>query len=118
VKILLVEDNRTLADVSSRLLREVYEHDVQATSTGREALKRLEEFTPDLVLLDVHLPDISGCEVARRIREQQRFNDTVLVALTGWGSLLAEEEEGADSFDAQFRKPMDFDLLPTLHRKA
>lgn len=118
MKVLLVEDNPTLADVSCRLLREVHEHEVESAGSGTEALAKLKHFTPDVALLDIHLPDISGYELATRIRQQRRFDGTVLVALTGMGTLLAGAEQDAAGFDVHFRKPMDFDLLPTLRRRV
>jgi CheY-like chemotaxis protein len=114
MKILLIEDHPTLADISCRLLREVHDHEVTQAGSGAEALACLEHAVPDLVLVDLHLPDMNGYELAKRIRLVPKFDATVLVALTGWGNLLKED---GDEFDAHFRKPMDFDLLPTLHRR-
>ena len=118
MKVLLVEDNPTLADVSCRLLREVHDHEVESARSGAEALAKLRQFTPDVALLDIHLPDMNGYDLATRMRAERRLDATVLVALTGMGTLLAGPEDSGAGFDVHFRKPMDFELLPSLRRKA
>lgn len=116
MKILLVEDHADLADMSCRLLREVYGHEVQLAATGAKALEAANDDVPDLVLLDINLPDMSGFEVARKLRSHPGFDHTSLIAVTGFGAFIDEngaEEIGLDGF---FRKPMDFELLEQLKR--
>lgn len=117
MKILLIEDHAVLADVSCRLLREVHEHVVEHAASGREALALMEAFRPDLALVDLHLPDMDGYELAQRFRANPAWQSTVLVALTGWGHLADGDRAQSAGFDAHFRKPMDFDLLPTIKRQ-
>jgi CheY-like chemotaxis protein len=118
MKIILVEDHAAVAEMSCRLLREVHEHEVEVASTGAEALKCAQRFTPELILIDINLPDMDGYELARRLRANPAFDKTVLVALTGWGKLVDESRAQAAEFDAYFEKPMDFEILPSLRRTA
>lgn len=118
MNILVVEDHASVADITCSLLREVHDHQVTHAGTGEAALAALENLKPDLVLLDVNLPDISGYEVALRMRRNPQWQSTILVAVTGFGSevdpILAREA----GIDAHFRKPMDFELLPTIKRAS
>ncbi len=116
MKILLVEDHAGLADISSRLLRDVYSHEVETAATGAEATVAMDRFQPELVLVDINLPDTDGFQLARQIRAQPEFEPTVLVALTGFGNAIDEREVVDAGFDASFRKPMDFEVLPRLKR--
>jgi twitching motility two-component system response regulator PilG len=80
--ILMVEDSQTSRKVISMLLgRKGYT--IIEAKTGGEALQRSEEGIPDLVLLDVMLPDMSGYEVLSRMRQNQRMADVPVVMLTG-----------------------------------
>ena len=116
MKILLVEDHAPLAKMSCMLLREIHGHKVDHARSGEEALRLAEIFSPDLMLIDINLPDTDGYELAARFRKEPRFQNTILVALTGWGSFADESRVQTAAFDAHFKKPMDFALLPTLAR--
>lgn len=102
------------------LLRGVYGHTVELTRNGAEALVAARRSTPDLVLLDLNLPDIEGYEVAARMRADPLFEKTILVALTGVGNIIDHARAAAVGFDAHYTKPMDFAVLDALtrHRPA
>ena len=78
-KVLVVDDEPNIADVLSIALR-FNDYEVEAVGDGQSALKAVSEFRPDLVLLDVMLPDFDGFEVARRMRE--RADGTPILFLT------------------------------------
>ena len=118
MKVLLVEDHPALARISCDLLRDVHGHDVHYAADGGTALSLAHANTPDIVLIDLNLPDMTGYELAARLRAQPQFERTVLVALSGFGSVLNRDAAAANGIDAQFRKPMDFGLLPTLVRRG
>ncbi len=118
MKILLVEDHAALAEMSCRLLRDVHNHEVEHAATGAAALAVLPSFAPDIVLIDLHLPDTTGHDLAGRMRQNQPNAGLILIALTGFGGIVDETTARAAGFDAVFRKPMDFEILPTLTRRT
>jgi two-component system OmpR family response regulator len=78
-RVLVVDDEPNIADVISIALR-YNDYEVETAASGAEALKAIAEMRPDLVVLDVMLPDFDGFEVARRMRE--RADDTPILFLT------------------------------------
>jgi two-component system CheB/CheR fusion protein len=118
MKLLLVEDHPAVARISCDLLRDVHGHDVEHAATGVAALAAATLMTPEIVLIDLNLPDMNGYELAARLRAQPQFERTLLVALTGFGNVVDSERAAAAGIDAHFRKPMKFELLPGLKRAA
>lgn len=116
MKILLVEDHVAVATISCNLLRELHDHEVKHAADGAAALAAMEQFRPDVVLLDLNLPDMSGYEVAVRIRQRAEWQSTILVALTAFGNEIDTRMAARAGIDAHFRKPMNFELLTTLKR--
>lgn len=116
MKILLVEDHPDVAELSCRVMREIYGHEVRWAETGAQALQVASAETPELVLIDLNLPDMSGFEVARKLRSDPAFDHTPLVAVTGFGTLVNDEIAKEAGLDAFFRKPLDFDVLEHLKR--
>ncbi|MFL5330404.1 MAG: ATP-binding protein [Gemmataceae bacterium] len=112
-RILVVEDNFDSADTLAMLLR-VMGHDVKTAYSGNEALRNVAQYRPTVVLLDIGLPGITGFEVANKMRELPELQNTVLVAVTGYG----QEEDKKRSHEAGFKhhlvKPVDPDLLKVL----
>ncbi len=110
MRILVVDDNVDAANAMSELLR-LDSHETQAVYSAKAALDYVETSNPDVVLLDIGLPEIDGYEVARRIR---RTSEKVrLVALTGYGQPEDIARTRAAGFDAHLVKPVDFDVLQT-----
>jgi CheY-like chemotaxis protein len=118
MKILLVEDHPGLAQVSCNILRNVHGHEVEHVQTGQAALAALSKNVPDIVLLDLSLPDMHGYRVAEQLRSQRHFDRIPIVALTGYGITGDAERSAAVGIDAHFRKPMDFSILPEIRRPA
>lgn len=80
-KVLLVDDEENIVDVCSRyLVREGYE--VIAAINGKEALQQYDAFHPDIVILDIMMPEMDGWEVAEKMRE---YHDTPIIMLTALG---------------------------------
>ncbi len=112
-RVLVVEDNRDIRETSCVLLSTAG-FEVKAVSTGSEALKEAPAFGPNVVLLDVGLPGLSGYDVARRLREMPQFVSTKLIAITGYDTPEARALSAAAGFDHHICKPVDFDELTTL----
>ncbi|HEX4145978.1 MAG TPA: response regulator [Pirellulales bacterium] len=96
-RIVVVEDNTEMREMLAELLS-VCGHEVQVAATGREALAVIAATAPDVALVDIGLPDLDGCEVARRIRSEAVGQGLQLVALTGH----ADEEDRRLAMDAGF----------------
>jgi len=116
MKIILVEDNADLAEISCLELRDVHEHEVECAASGAKALRLAERLIPDLMLIDINLPDMDGYALAQRLRAIPALDKTILVALTGWGNITEESRVHTAGFDTYFQKPMDFSILPTVPR--
>lgn len=87
---------------------------VSGASTGSEALEMAPTFGPNAVLLDVGLPDLSGYEVARRLRGMPQFASTLLIAVTGYDTPESHALSAAAGFDHHMSKPVNFEELQTL----
>jgi DNA-binding response OmpR family regulator len=96
-RIVVVDDDPTVADVVGRyLVRDG--HTVECVHDGHEALRRIAEQQPDLVVLDLMLPGIDGLEVCRRLRERWPIPVVMLTALGDETDRLAGFEIGADDY--------------------
>jgi CheY-like chemotaxis protein len=103
-RVLVVDDNRDAADSMALLLR-LGGHDVVIAESGHAALETEREQRPDLVLLDIGLPDVDGYEVARRLRAAGC--PAILAALTGYGQPEDRERALEAGFDEHLVKPVD-----------
>jgi CheY-like chemotaxis protein len=72
------------------------------------ALEAVDEYKPDVVLLDIGLPGIDGYEVARRIRQQPALKNIVLIAITGYGRKRDRQRSQGAGFDHHLIKPVEF----------
>jgi signal transduction histidine kinase len=112
-RILVVDDNVDAADMLAELLG-IGGHDVTVAYTGQQALERAAQFKPAYVFLDIGLPDMSGYEVAGKMRELPGMDDAVLVALTGYGQARDREQAMEAGFDDHIVKPIDFAKVTSL----
>jgi CheY-like chemotaxis protein len=112
-RILVVDDNVDAATTVADLL-EMYGNEVTLAHDGTSAVDRTREFRPDVVLLDIGLPDINGYEVARRIRKLEGVRQPMLVALTGWGQQADKQLASSAGFDQHWTKPVDSAKLKEL----
>lgn len=109
-RVLVVDDNPDTADSMAALL-ELGGHQVRVARDGMGALDAFAEWLPDVVLLDVGLPGISGLEVARRIRQRPEGQAVKLIAVTGWGQQEDRRQSAQAGFDAHLVKPADYDRI-------
>jgi PAS domain S-box-containing protein len=107
LRILVVDDNVDAAD-SVAMLLDMEGHQTRTVNTARAALLVAPEFKPDVVLLDIGLPEMDGYEVARRLREQDGGARRMrLVAVTGYGQPADRERTRAAGFDEHLVKPVE-----------
>jgi CheY-like chemotaxis protein len=114
-RILLADDNTDFANSLAALLAS-RGHDVRVAHDGAEALKAAADFNPDFVFLDIGMPKVHGYEVARRLRNDPRTSDSVLVAITGWGQEDDRRRAREAGFDRHLVKPVDPGEIDTILR--
>lgn len=114
-RILIADDNRDAAD-TLQLLLSIDGHDVQVAIDGLEALRIAEEFDPDLVVLDIGMPHLTGYEVAARLRDRYPQRQMRLVALSGWGDPDHKVRAQGAGFDQHLTKPIDPEILRDIAR--
>jgi PAS domain S-box-containing protein len=113
VRVLVVDDNRDAADSLCILLGSLGV-DAHCAYAGEEALRRLPQLRPDVVVLDIGMPGMDGNEVARAIRAEAHNDGLRLIALTGWGQHGDRERTRASGFDHHLTKPVDLAALQRL----
>ena len=113
LRILIADDNQDSADSLSMLL-ELAGHDVRVAHHGRAALSLAQAFRPDVALLDIGMPDLSGYEVAQALRRESWGQAMQLIALTGWGQEKDRQRALETGFNKHLTKPIDPDHLETL----
>ncbi len=111
--ILVVDDNRDAAD-SLAMLLEIGGHEVTAVYSASDALQRASELKPAIIVMDLGLPQIDGCEVARRMRGMPELAGVRLLALTGHGRDEDRQRTRDAGFDHHLVKPVDLDELERL----
>jgi CheY-like chemotaxis protein len=84
---------------------------VQVAHDGGSALEAFAHFAPDVVLLDIGMPEMDGYEVSRRIRQRPDYRDLLVIALTGWGQAQDRTRSKAAGFDHHIVKPPDIAKL-------
>jgi len=117
LKILVVDDKPDNAKMLSLLLQ-LDGHDARAAFSGAETIKTAEDFTPDVVFLDIGLPVMDGYEIAERLRKMTALENTMLVALTGYGPGEGGERYRQAGFDYHLLKPAEPEVLKDLLLEA
>jgi CheY-like chemotaxis protein len=110
LRVLVVDDSVDSAE-STAIILEMSGHEVRKAHDGPDALSLAADFRPDVVLMDIGMPGMSGHEVAYRMRQTPGMRDIVLIAMTGYGRQADHEESRAAGFDHHLVKPLDFDKL-------
>src|SRR5258705_10886056 len=108
-RILVVDDNADAAE-SLGMLLEARGDEVRIAYDGIEALDIEVAFRPEVVLLDIGMPRLSGYDVAKRIRAGRR-GGVLLIAITGWGQEDDRDRAREAGFNHHFTKPVDFETL-------
>ncbi|HUY36102.1 MAG TPA: response regulator [Pirellulales bacterium] len=118
LRVLVVEDNVDVGESLSMLLR-LYGHEVQWARNGPTALEMASASRPDVVLLDIGLPGMDGCQVAKRLRERPEFKDVMMCAMTGYTPSEADRRRQHETgFDHYYVKPVNPAKLLELFKKV
>jgi PAS domain S-box-containing protein len=109
-KILAIDDNTDALHPLAEILR-INGYSVKTAETGEEGIELAAEWFPEIVLLDIGLPDLDGYEVARRLRQHSGANGQKLIAMTGWGQESDKRKAVEAGFDAHLTKPVEPAML-------
>jgi CheY-like chemotaxis protein len=111
--VLIVEDNVDAARIFDQALQTAG-FEIEVASTGQQALAILSATAPDLVILDIALPDVSGIDVLKNIRSDPRLSKTRIIMATAFPRLAQKLSDGADMV---LLKPIPYAKLRDLSRK-
>lgn len=109
-RILLIDDDRNNAD----LLALIFEREgakVCVKYSGKTALEALEDFDPDLAIIDIGMEEMDGCELAKYFRQHEKIKHMPLIALTGYGGPKDKSRIKNAGFDLHLIKPIDAKLI-------
>jgi DNA-binding response OmpR family regulator len=115
--ILVADDNRDLA-ISLAILLRLVSFEVEIVHNGRDALTAAQNRRPDLLLLDIGLPGMDGYEVARQFRSDEKLKSVFIIAISGYSPEMVSGTSAQWYFDHYFTKPVDFNMLLPIIRKA
>lgn len=116
-RVLVVDDYPDSAETTCTLLS-LLGHDCRYAVCGKDALTQAAQFEPDVVILDIGLPDVSGFDLARQIRAQLAGKPLYLAAVTGWGQAEDRVRAFDAGFDQHFVKPADRTTLAAIMELA
>jgi CheY-like chemotaxis protein len=110
LRVLIVDDYRDGADTLADLVR-MWGHEVRVAYDGPAGLRSADTFRPGVFLLDIGLPGMDGCCLARLLRRQVAFRDALVIAVTGQGDPPHRGPEEEADFDDYLLKPVDLTAL-------
>ena len=109
-RLLFVDDNVDAVETLAEAFR-LDGHEVRVANDGAQALRELEQYLPDVILLDIGLPGMSGYEIVGLLRKDPRLAKTLMVALTGFGQESDRKRAREAGFDQHLVKPVDLDVI-------
>jgi PAS domain S-box-containing protein len=112
-RVLVVDDHRDSADSLAMLLKAMG-HEVDRAYDGEQAIELASKVVPELILLDIGMPRMDGYETCRRLKAEPSVENTVVVALTGWGQDEDRQKSRAAGFDHHLVKPVAIGELVAL----
>ena len=116
-RILVVDDNVDAAE-SMALILKMSGYETQCAYDGPSALDAAQYYQPDVVVLDIGLPGMTGYEVAQKLREQPRFDKTPIIAVTGYGQEEDRRRSRQAGFDHHLTKPVSPEVLQSFLDKG
>lgn len=111
--VLVVDDNRDAADALAALLG-MHGYDARAAYSGGDAIRQADAVRPDVVLLDIGMPETTGFDVARALRDYKRAPRPVIVAVTGASEPSDRLAARMAGFDHYLVKPVEINALVSL----
>ena len=113
LKTLIIDDDRACREIASRFFTSIGGHMVEIAKNGREGLKRASQFLPDIIILDMNMPDINGLEVMKALCADAATRNIPVIMLTG--ASLSDAEQDRLKLNCNFllleQKPAKFEEL-------
>ncbi len=112
-KILIVDDSEALAQTLGYMV-EILGHTIKLAHDGATALSVAQSFLPDVIFLDISLPEMDGYEVCKKLRAIPALTECVFIAQTGWGQAEYKIRSMEAGFDHHVVKPISFEAMEKL----
>jgi CheY-like chemotaxis protein len=103
-RVLIIDDNEDAASLLSMIVT-AYGHETEVANTGRHGLQIAQAFQPDIVFLDIGMPEMSGYEVAIALRQLPALQNVYIAAVTGWNDAGTRARVISSGFDLHLTKP-------------
>ena len=115
-RILVVDDVADIAE-SLALALQLYGHEVRQAGTAAQALEIADVFSPEVVILDIGMPDMDGYALSAALRERRKTSGALLIAISGYGRQDDVEKSRAAGIDHRLTKPVDLQTLLAMIRR-
>ena len=112
-RVMVVDDSADLAESLAAAI-DMLGFSVRTATDGTTAIASMASWRPEIVFLDLTMPDMSGLDVLRMVRLADWGRDMIMIAMTGWTSEAERDHALAAGFDVFVEKPFDLDMLRTL----
>jgi len=112
-RILVIDDNENCAKIMMWTM-EIFGHTVEMATDGPTAIELAKSFRPNVVLLDIGLPEMNGYEICQAMKKEPALQNTVFIAQTGWGQQEHRERTKEAGFDHHLVKPVDMKALTNI----
>jgi CheY-like chemotaxis protein len=109
MRVMIVDDDADSAEIVAQVLHELDILEIVVARNGAEGLQKLAEFTPNLIMVDLSMPEMDGWETLKNIRAQARYDGVVIGAITAYHSALVVQDVMNAGFDVYFQKPLNVD---------
>ncbi|PQA59716.1 PAS domain S-box protein [Siphonobacter curvatus] len=110
LRILLIDDNPD-ATLTLRMLLEIHGYQVHACNSGRDGITAAESLRPDVILLDIGMPDVDGYETCQQIRQQPWSRGVFIIAVSGYGQKEDQRKAQEAGFNEYLTKPVNVESL-------
>ena len=110
-KIYIVEDNEKNLELFIAILGTMPNLEIYTSITGKEGLKLIQSKNPDLIILDIQLPDINGTDICKELRKLKKFKKTPIIAVTSFAMKGDKERIIEAGFDDYLSKPLKISIF-------
>lgn len=105
-EIYIVEDNEKNLELFKAVLGTMQNLEISSSITGKEGLELIKSNNPDIIILDIQLPDINGTDICRALRKIKKFKETPIIAVSSFAMKGDKERILEAGFDYYFSKPL------------